>query len=522
MSNDRIQITVGQTGAAEAAAALQGVERATAGVTTAAQRSAEGTNAAAEGAKRLARENKDGAEKQADFSRKAQGSTQVLEGLKMASAGGASAIFGLGKALEGLLTVVGLGGPWGKALVVATGLVSSLNVALDLLRDSSQKTADSAESDGDRVKRAWDEASAALSKRREETFSEQIDAIKRRADEATESANRLMAARERMANAEMGAELEAISANSAYTPEERRVLELKVRQRYAREAEDRRFGAIDEPVNSARQAEERFRATLEDRQGMVDRTARTIADQDAQRRNAVTNRDAAYGEIQASAALGGPMSPEVLQLYNDSKDTLARMDTPEANRDRGRLEEQLKQQQAALETAQQQLAAAERARRQAEELAATERKVQTREREANERARQSSMGAAESARASRVAVGQATPDDPLQPSELDVISQRRSKRAADFGIGLAERTIEGAERGPATVGNRAIADAAGALRDSMSRLSDGATAGEIVAALKDLTELFRKTGDSDTRAELQKLGAELKRLQMQMATARNR
>lgn len=520
---DPITIVVGQQGAAETAAALQGVEKATQGVATATTQSTAQSTAAAQATERVAAESAKAAEKQQDFSRKSQGAAQALEGLRQTAAGGVNAIFGLSRAFDGVLQVIGLGGPWGKAITAAGALLSTMGVAMALLRSDSKTTSDGMTSDAERVKAAWDEATKALSARREETFSAQLEAIRDRAEEANESVARLSAARERMANAEMAADLEVNANDPRYTPEERKVRELEIRQRYAREGEARRAEAIDEPVRAAANAETEALRAVADRQAAVDRTARVIQQQEQARKQVEAEVEAATEALKKNRDLyGTPARTKLISRLGSAQENLASFTSPGAQGALEGLKTQLSDQQAALEAAKQQSADAERARRQAEEVATTEREVQSREQAANERARQSSMEAAQAARAAKVATGQATPEDPLERPLLDTIGQRRAGRAADFGIGLADRAIARSEAGPATVGNRAIADAASELRGAMSELKDGATEGELVSALRSLTELFRRDSDSASRAELQKLAAELNRLKTQISTSRNR
>lgn len=517
--SDDIRLKITQEGAAQTQAALQGVKGATEQVRTATTASASATDAAAGAAGRaeksqgdLARATKAAGDGAQDMARKAAGGAQVLEGIKMAASGGAGALFGLGKAWSGLMEIVGLTGPWGKALQLI-GAVGSAALVLKSSLDSSKESAEAA-------KKEWDAAISVLGNRRTDKFAADLERIKELAAGATEEIERLARARDRMDNAEMGAQLDEVAADESLTPEQRKVRELEIRGEFAQRAEQRRMDLVDEPVtvargNLARVTSQRQNYESRAEQIRVQLAADATAEQEAERELAEADQMFASGPLtrtehrQATAQRNRATAQ--LQSLRDPG-VVARRDVMRRQMDdfsqagaslRG--EEQDAAQDLAL----------------AEERAATEREVLAAEAAAAARGRRASMAAAQRA------VQRATSTD---GTVVGAVDQARADRVAELGGNLSTRATAAAERGALGANGESIADAARAVEQATGALKGEATAGELSGAVQVVAKAMEQLGQAqqaeakailaDFRKMKTEIDAQLARVNARIATSR--
>ena len=138
-----------------------------------------------------------------------------LEGLKTAANGGAGAFFGLAKSARAAFAIF-TGGPVG-AIVGVLGLAASAAIAFGVALLKPKKSAEEIAAELEKVKRKADELAAARTK----TFQDQLKAIADGAAEATRKIDLLANARERISDAVLGRQIQAIEADTTLGPEQK-------------------------------------------------------------------------------------------------------------------------------------------------------------------------------------------------------------------------------------------------------------------------------------------------------------
>lgn len=506
MSSDGIKIGVEVVGAAQAADQLNAVAKAseraeesqsqaTEAVVQSQKQQGESTETAAAQIEALGDKSERAAQQQQTLANRAGAARNTLEGLRQIAAGGEMAFAGWGKAVDSALTAVGVAGKW-AGVVTIIGTVVSAGMVLKGMFDDIRATGVRAAED---AQKRWQTFAEWLGQRREEKFSDALEAIRSKAQDAREEVEALLNARDRLDNAEMAAEIAALNADDSIAPEDKALKELEIRNRFARRSEDRRMGVIDEPVKAAQSQYDEMVAQRQDRAAraaqMRAQVDREQAEVDAARRD----RDEVDKWLNENSP-SHPLWHDSIKDRKNAEDFLSANDSELARKqreDRLKLAEQDELASAEPNQAEREAQRTlERERRRADE----ERRVQTEERRLAEQARGSAMTAAQ--RTARRAEIQRS-RTPVEEYDRDV-GERDGRRLGALEQARMEEIAKALVAGAGTTKGRAIQEGKGEaaelarLLQEAARATQGeATAGEMGALADAIRALLQSQEAKD-------------------------
>lgn len=207
MANE-LKLDVKVTGAQQGAQQIDQVAKATEKTTQATEKNTAATKKGAESAKSLG-------SALSDLGGRNNSAKDLLEGLNTAASGGANAFFGLAKSAKAAWSIF-TAGPVG-AIVSVLGLAASAAIAFGGNLLKAKKSAEELAAEVETVRKKAEELAAA----RSNSFADQLKAVGKEAEEATRKLEQHANARERISDAVLGRQLQAIQADQNLTPEQK-------------------------------------------------------------------------------------------------------------------------------------------------------------------------------------------------------------------------------------------------------------------------------------------------------------
>jgi hypothetical protein len=244
---DEVKIPISLPGAGQAAAdagkvaaGLQGIGNASAG---AAKSVGENQKAAAGLGEELA-----------NLGSRQSAAKDVIEGVDMASRGGAAGLFGLAKAAKNLWEILAASSPLGR-LVQITAVVGAGFLALREKIFGAGEAAKVAENNFGQARSALE----TLNTVKLDAIKTEIDSVTERAKAMEDLGNKIDSIKKRLLTAKLNVELAEIETNAGLSPEEKTARTFAARERFAKSSagledealKDRRYAAQTKAENAA-------------------------------------------------------------------------------------------------------------------------------------------------------------------------------------------------------------------------------------------------------------------------------
>lgn len=172
----------------------------------------------------------------------------VVEGLDSALKGNANSMFGVAKAAKNLWEIFTVSTPAGRALQFAMIAVATAAQVMGKKIEEAAKPAETTAEELDAMR----EAAEAFNKVRFDNLNAQLDALKAKGDSTLGFFKRLADLSKQLDDASMALEIARLNADDSLSPEARKAGELRIRDRYGREALKRDAGLRDTELTELR------------------------------------------------------------------------------------------------------------------------------------------------------------------------------------------------------------------------------------------------------------------------------